>query len=424
MSGRRVNFRESPPSSAVSSRYTSDSGHGSTTDTPSSHQWTDLPSLQNYCRTLLAEREGWKKQVNELEDKLAEAEAKWRAVVEANDKLEGEKKTLSKENEENKKYIDKLEDTIHDLNMQLADSNARLNEMQHNPAYATPGTSPHHLSDHLGHADAKSVSSSSRHAKEGKTSSSSSKSSSNAGSGTSSGGSSHNSSRAKVGSSSSTSTAKVSRSSSSRHNGSDHQSAKDQKARLSQRFDPKDDGLVGSNASASSAASSSSQKHHKSGSSGNGSSGSNGSSTSAESGGMRPPLRTRRGSYVEGYGPGPSSLAAAGLSTSQRSPISPNKGVPRSAQAPSVMTVAGGPPHGGYYTHTGYAAPPPVHPYAGPPTSSSGLMSPRGEMDKDGMRPTVHLLNEMTLDPAQDPNYYNAYPSARDPRYDPRLSRR
>lgn len=460
MSGRRVNFRESPPSSGVSSRYTSDSGHGSVSDYPGSsagvgatsngaassrysgggggvNQWTDLPALQEAYRTVLAERDDWKNRAEELETEVveaqkqtSEAEAKWRAMVESNEQIEDEKKKLFKENKELKAELEDMEELQDDLKEQLAKTNARFNEVQHNlaPAYGAPGTSPHHHEDHYGHADTKS-SSTSRHSKDGKVSSSSSnKSSSNAGSGTSSGGSSHSSSRAKVGSSSSTSTAKLSRSGSSRHG--DHHPAKDQKARLSQRFDHKDDGLNDSNASASSAASSSSQKHHKSGSSGNGSSGSNGSSASAESVSMRPQQpRVRRGSYVEGYGPGPAALGSAGLSASQRppnmiqTPISPNKGVPRSAQAPSVMGVAGGPSAGAFYAHAGYAPPPQAHQFSVPP-SSSGLMSPRGEMSKDGMRPKVHIVSDIGLEPYQDPNYYSGYPSARDPRSDPRLPRR
>ncbi|KAL1900931.1 hypothetical protein Sste5346_001992 [Sporothrix stenoceras] len=476
MSGRRVNFRESPPSSSVSSRYnTSDSGHGLASDTPSSSRyssgggslWTDLPALQDAYRTVLAERDDWKNRAEELEAEVveaqkltSEAEAKWRAMVESNEQLEDEKKKLFKENKELKiqvEEVDELQDQVNDLNQKLAEANARFNEMPHNlaaPAYGALGTSPY---DHHGHADninsSSGTKSSSRHGKEGK-SSSSNKSSSNAGSGTSSGGSSHSSSRAKVGSSSSTSTAKLSRSGSSRHGDRDrererererdrdrdHHPAKDQKTRLSQRFDHKDDVLLDSNGSATSAASSSSQKHHKSGSSGQGSSGSNGSSTSADSMGMRPPptqQRVRRGSYIEGYGPGPAKPAPAGLSGSSPSgnimptPMSPNKGVSRSAPAPSVMGVTGGPTAGGYYP--GFAqAPLPqahqAHQYAAPPPpSASGLISPRGDsMGKDGgMRPKVHIVDEMSLDPyQQEPQYYRGYPPARDPRLDPRISSR
>lgn len=493
MSGRRVVFRESPPSSGVSSRYnTSDSGHGSASDTTTSRyssgggggsgsgasgsQWTDLPALQDAYRAVLAERNEWKIRAEELEAEVveaqkltSEAEAKWRAMVESNEQLEDEKKKLFKENKELKMQVDEvddLQDQVDDLNEKLAEANARFNEMQLNPApaYGAPGTSPHHhSSDNLGHADNMSstsgTKSSSRHGSgKERESKSSSKSSSNAGSGTSSGSSSHGSSRAKVGSSSSsTGTAKLSRSGSSRHGSGgdrdrerdqrdrdqrdrDHQPAKDQKTRLSQRFDHKDDGLIDSNASASSAASSSSQKHHKSGSSGQGSSGSN---TSADSMGMRPSppqMRARRGSYVEGYGPGPDKLAHAGLATSQRSsnsmmqtPISPNKGVPRSTPTQSVMGVAGVPTAGGYGYHAGgYAQPPPQGhqglAYGAPAApTSSGLMSPRGDnMGKDtGMRPKVHIVSDMTPDPyQQDPQYYSGYNPVRDPRGDPRLPRR
>ncbi|CAK7224868.1 hypothetical protein SCUCBS95973_005665 [Sporothrix curviconia] len=452
MSGRRVNFRDSPPSSGVSSHYTNDSassryssggGGDSSTNgggsTAGVSQWTDLPALQEMYRRVLVELDEWKTLAEDREDEVeeakkqaSEAEAKWRDMVERNEQIEDEKKKLFKENKDLKsqiKAIDELQDTIHELREELATSNRHINEMQLNvapAAYGTPGNSPprHHQSsssNHHGHGDTKSSPSSSRHSKDGKASSLSAKSSSNAGSGTSSSSSaSHSSSRAKVGSnssSSSTNTAKLSRSG-SRH---EHHHEKDQKSRLSSRFDHKDDAIIDSNASASSATSSSSQKHHKSGSSGNGSSGSNGSSTSADSGSMRPPPpRARRGSYVEGHGPGaPIMSQMAQLQTA----MSPNKGVVRSsASQPSNMLPPAGAVPGGvpssYYGggRGGYAQPVQY----GMPPSSTGLISPRGDMGKDSLRTTVHIVTDADL----DPTYYAAsYASPRDPR-DPRIPRR
>ncbi|CAK7203280.1 hypothetical protein SEUCBS139899_006011 [Sporothrix eucalyptigena] len=447
MSGRRVNFRESPPSSGVSSRYTNDSADypertGASASSRYSggggsaggSQWTDLTSLQDKYRDVLADLDEWKTlaedrevEAEEAKKQASEAEAKWRALVERNEQIEDEKKKMFKENKELKSQAMELRDEVDDLRQQLAKSNATLNEMQHlsmAPAYGTPGTSPHHSSSHLGHAETKS----SRHSKEVKNSSST-KSSSNAGSGTSSGSSgSHSSSRAKVGSSgsssSSTNTAKISRSG-SRH---EHHE-KDQKSRLSQRFDHKDDVMNDSNASASSATSSSSQKHHKSGSSGNGSSGSNGSSASADSGSMRPPQsRVRRGSYVEGYGPG--AALTSRPANMMQTPMSPNKGVTRSSQPANIIPAATVAPGSAaqaasyYGGHGSYAQPMHQMQY-GMPTSSSGLISPRGDMSKDSLRTAVHIVSDTGLEPHLDPNYYGGYTPARDPR-DPRdrLSRR
>ncbi|OAA55807.1 hypothetical protein SPI_08014 [Niveomyces insectorum RCEF 264] len=468
---RRVNFRESSPSNGTSSRYTSDSGLGSASDYPGSStsssrysqpggpggaggasggmsQWNDLSALQEAYRNVLAAKDRYKDRARELQADLdesrkqqSEGEAKWRAVVDRNEQLEDENKRLAKENKALLESNENLQDEVISLREDLAEANSRFNELQRNvgPQFAA-GTSPGNPGPIHGGVDRspeRKPSGILRTTKENKGSSSSTKAGSGSGSsgsngsnnshnshgsnGSSSGSSSHSSghssghssSRAKVGSSSnssSTSTAKISR------QNSKHDSAKEQKIRLSQRFEHKNGGHADTHAPVSSSsaavASSSPHKHHKSsgngggGSGANGSSGSNGSSASGESSSRS--SRTRRQSYVEPFGPG-------------GGPTSPNKGIPRSAPPLAGIPGANGqaaaavPAGSVRYTHGPYSPPQP-HYAVQPP-----YVSPRGDMAKvdvnGSIRPTVAIYDEVAVDPYHDDPAYYSFAATRDQRY-------
>ncbi|CAK7565854.1 MAG: hypothetical protein SEPTF4163_003784 [Sporothrix epigloea] len=424
MSRRRVVFRDSSSPSDESTRYSSDSAGEHYSSGRSVSERTEYSLLQKKYQAMLVEldeckalADGRRSEVKAAKKLASEAEAKCRAMAERNEQMEDEKKKLFRENKDLKsqiKGIEELQDTIHDLNEQLAKSNARINELQDNIA------SQHHV-----HADARSPTSKSRHSKEALTPSTSSKSSSSASSGTSSSSAtSHSSSHAKVGSTNSCTSdcnivdtcntannAKLPRSG-SRH---DHhvdkgrfeishrtkeENLNNQRNRLSSRFaatEPNDShGLVPSDISPSS-------QKHKNRSNGDGSSGNLGSNPGADIDNRRPSnLRTRRGSYVEGHGPGTLVMT--------RNPA-PN--TVRSPQMPGMLSAAGVVPSGlesSYFGgHGNYLQPAQPAQY-GIPHSSAGLAFPRGGV--------VNVAGD--ANPGS--HYYAPHTSALDPR-DPRIQR-
>ncbi|CAK7262484.1 hypothetical protein SEPCBS57363_000073 [Sporothrix epigloea] len=421
MSRRRVVFRDSSSPSDESTRYLSDSAGGRYSSGHNGSERTEHGSLQKKYQAMLAELDECKaladsrrSEVKAAKKLASEAEAMYRAMAERNEQMEDEKKKLFRENKDLKsqiKGIEELQDTIHDLNEQLAKSNARINELQ-------PSIAPQH---HL-HADARSPTSKSRHSKDGLAPSTSSKGSSTASSGTSSSSAtSHSSSHAKVGSSNSctsgcdivdtpntASNAKLSRSSSRHDHHVDkgrfeigHRTKEDnlhsQRNRLTSRFaatEPNDShGLITSDISPSS-------QKHKNRSSGDGSSGNIGSKPAADIDNKRPSnLRTRRGSYVEGHGPG--------MLVMTRNPA-PN--TIRSPQLPGMLSAAGVVPESSYFGgHCGYVQPAQPAQY-GMPHSSAGLAYPRGGV--------VNVAGDAN----SGSHYYAPHTSALDPR-DPRIQR-
>ncbi|CAK7264251.1 hypothetical protein SEPCBS119000_000893 [Sporothrix epigloea] len=395
-SRRKVNFSDSTLLGGSSGGHYSSSRGGVS-------ERAELDTLRDQYEDMMIELNKWKTLAQDRKEdvkaskKLAsDAEDKCSAMAKRNVQLQDEKNKLSGENEDLKTKIDEQQDTIDELRKQLADTNKRWNELP-------PNVISHHTL-----ADAQSPASRSRHSldkhededddddddEDDPLPSTPPRTSSTAGSGTSvSSGTSRSSSRAKVGSTisgtsssdpasplHSANTARPPRSSSRpgfRHHSHHHENARHEANHRDDNFTPKNrlvsrfDTAKDSSGPSSPNYSPTPQRHH----SGGDGSASNTKHASPDSGGIRPShLRTRRGSYVEGHGPGMALMPQA------QGVVSPIKTPGRSPQSPGMMSpacvVPGGTPSP-YYERIPYvqAMTPAQYGMPHPPT---GLMYPRG----------------------------------------------